>query len=290
MGVIYKLTSPSGKIYVGKTYNLRKRVNSHKASIKKDKNYVLINSIRKHGWDNHFLEVIEEVEDDLLNDREIYWIKELNTYYQDNDLGMNMTRGGDGQRCSWMHKTEQRKQQSERYTSDGNPFYGHKHSDESKDIMSEKAKIRNKDKNINIPEWGVEKGRLAVIRACIVYGSDGVLIGEYDSLTNCANKLGVKLGTVKDSVLYGSWIDGRYLVRYKLSDEYLLRMEVKEIKTKTVKRAIRSISPDGLEKLYPSAKEASDELGIPKTTINRAAQYNNGKAIRSGHVFFYQDK
>jgi len=290
MGVIYKLTSPSGKIYVGKTYNLRKRINAHKCTAKKDKNYHLINSIKKHGWDSHILEIIENIEDDLLNEREIYWIKEFNTYYQDSEFGMNMTRGGDGQRNPWINDIERREKQSERFSSEGNPFYGHKHTQETKNIISEKASKRNKESGRIVPEWGAKKGRLAIMRACIVYGNDGCFIGEYDSLTNCANNLSIGLSTVKDSVLYGSWIDGRYLVRYKLSDEYPLRMEVKEIKTKTVKRAIRSISPDGLEKLYPSAKEASDELGIPKTTINRAAQYNNGKAIRSGHVFFYQDK
>jgi len=75
MGVIYKITSPSGRLYVGKTHDLRKRVNAYKCDVRKNrKDLKLHNSLRKYGWDAHILEVIEEVEDALLDEREIYWI------------------------------------------------------------------------------------------------------------------------------------------------------------------------------------------------------------------------
>jgi hypothetical protein len=40
---------------------------------------------------------------------------------------------------------------------------------------------------------------------------------------------------------------------------------------------------------HPSAQEASEYFLIPKTTINRAAMYNNGKPIRTGYQFYYKD-
>jgi group I intron endonuclease len=288
MGVIYKITNPSNKVYVGKTYDLRKRINAHKCSAKKGKNLILHNSIRKYGWENHQLEIIETVDDSLLDEREIFWVNEFKSYCQENPMGMNMTKGGEGQRNSWMHDTERRKHMSEMKKGEGNDFYGKNHSEETKELMSQKAKERQKIKKSNIPKWGAEKGRLKVIKPCVAYDSKGEFIGEYESLTDCANALGVRRGNVSDCLAYGSWISGKYMVRYKLDDNYPRQIEVGEIKLKTEKRAIIYVREDGSRVEYPSAKEASEELGVPKTTINRAAQYNNGRAIRSGHIFLYK--
>ena len=290
MGVIYKITSPTNKVYIGKTYDLRKRINHHKHCARKNKNYILHNSIRKYGWENHVLEILETIDDSLLNEREMYWIKEFNCYYQANPMGMNMTLGGDGQRNYWMHDIERRKKMSEMKMGEKNNFYGRKHTDETKQIISEKAVIRNKRNNTSVPKWGAEKGRLKIIRPCVAYNNKGEFIGEYDSVVNCARGLGVKRGSVTDCLLYGSWIGGEYMVRYKLGEDYLLKIPVLDIKVKSVKRAVLLFNNSWeVLKEYISAKEASEELGIPKTTINRAAMYNNGKPIKTGHIFIYKD-
>jgi len=67
MGFIYKITNPNNKIYIGKTYCLRKRINGHKSYSKKGFKHILYNSIRKYGWDLHKIEVIEEIADELMN-------------------------------------------------------------------------------------------------------------------------------------------------------------------------------------------------------------------------------
>lgn len=287
MGVIYKITNPSNKVYVGKTYDLRKRINAHKCSAKKGKNLILHNSIRKYGWDNHQLEIIETIDDSLLDEREIFWIDELKTYCQDNPMGMNMTKGGDGQRNSWMHDIERREKASKYFTE--NPtFKGKTHSEETKKIISEAMSKRNREKGITITKLGAEKSRLATIKPCILYNNKGEFIGKYESLTDCANTLGLKVERISGCVRNGSWIKGQFMVRYKLDDNYPRQIEVGEIKVKTEKRAVIYVKQDGSRVEYPSAKEASEELGIPKTTINRAAQYNNGRAIRSGHIFLYK--
>ena len=56
---IYKITSPSGKIYIGQSINIEKRINSYKysASIKQRKIY---NSIIKYGIEYHDFTIIEE--------------------------------------------------------------------------------------------------------------------------------------------------------------------------------------------------------------------------------------
>lgn len=289
MGIIYKITSPSSKIYVGKTYDLRKRINAHKLKVRKGSSIILHNSIRKYGWDAHVLEVIEEVEDALLDEREIFWIAKLNTYCYENPMGLNMTKGGEGQRSTWIHDEKRRKEQSRKFKKEGNPFYGKTHSEEWKQKKSKEVSEYNKNNGVKIPDWGVEKGRKAVQKQVVAYDSFGEFISEYISLSECAKSLNVKNQNVKDSVCFGSWIKGKYLVKYK-TENYPLRIDVGQIKTKTERRPVILMNED-LEPVieFSCAEEASKFLGVPKTTINRAAQYNDLKPTRLGHVFLYRD-
>ena len=169
-------------------------------------------------------------------------------------------------------------------------FYGRHHTEETKKILSEKAKKRNIEKGIKVPEWGAQKGREKLIKAVVVYNNNGNFVGEFVSLSESARKLEISVSSVKDSALYGSWIDGKYLVKYK-TENYPLKIEVGKIKTKTVKRAVYCLN-DNLEPIFEfaSAQSASDFFGIPKTTINRAALYNDLNPIRSGHIFIYKDQ
>lgn len=82
MGVIYKITSPSGKVYIGQTIDSVKRFSKYKKGCCK-KQTRLNNSFLKYGFENHKIEIIEECDVDLLNDRERYW----QDYY--NVLGLN---------------------------------------------------------------------------------------------------------------------------------------------------------------------------------------------------------
>lgn len=289
MGVIYKIQSPSGKTYVGKTYDLRKRINAHKRSVRKGSSIILHNSIRKYGWDAHILSVIEEVDDEKLNEREILWIAELKTYCYEHKMGLNMTKGGDGQRSTWMHKTELRKWVSNKFSGDGNPFYDKKHTEETKKIIGEKASKRNKESGRTIPKWGAEKGRKLIIKPVISYTNDGIFFKEYESGTLAAKELKINRSCITDSLRFGSWVNGQYIFKYK-TENYPLKIEVGEIKIKTEKRPVLTLDINfQVICEHPSAQEASDFWGITKTTINRAAQYNWLKPIRSGHVFIYTD-
>ena len=88
--VIYKLTSPSNKSYIGLTTNYKRRMKKHSKAIG---NCKLQCAIRKYGWDNFKKEILEEVEDPkLLPKLEKFYIKFYHTF----DSGYNMTLGGDG--------------------------------------------------------------------------------------------------------------------------------------------------------------------------------------------------
>jgi len=89
-GIIYKISSPSGKVYVGQTVrSFKKRMQEHRQEtscctfIKR--------AIDKYGDEMKYEIVEENVPQEQLDEREIYWIKELNSLAPD---GYNLTTGG----------------------------------------------------------------------------------------------------------------------------------------------------------------------------------------------------
>ena len=69
---IYKITSPSNKIYIGQSVDIKKRFYNYKLLHCKSQT-ILYNSFKKYGVDNHQFDIVEECPIDLLNERERYW-------------------------------------------------------------------------------------------------------------------------------------------------------------------------------------------------------------------------
>lgn len=90
---IYKITSPSGKVYIGQSVNITIRLRTYKSSgciyqvrLKK--------SFEKYGFENHKIEIIEKCSIEMLNNRERHW----QDYYEvlgDNGLNCILTRSND---------------------------------------------------------------------------------------------------------------------------------------------------------------------------------------------------
>lgn len=63
MQYIYRFTNKtSGKVYIGRTDNVERRLVEHRASVKSGKGYALHDAIRKYGWENFEYEVIDQAE------------------------------------------------------------------------------------------------------------------------------------------------------------------------------------------------------------------------------------
>ena len=95
--VIYTATNKiNGKIYVGKTYNFEKRKQEHIYDI--DNDIPFHRALKKYGIKNFEWKIIDTAKtDEEIKEKEIYWIKELNTciHFQ-NSNGYNITLGGEG--------------------------------------------------------------------------------------------------------------------------------------------------------------------------------------------------
>lgn len=70
---IYKITSPSGKIYIGQSVSIKQRWKNYKAMNKLNTPIKLRNSLKKYGIENHKFEILEECTIEQLNKKERYW-------------------------------------------------------------------------------------------------------------------------------------------------------------------------------------------------------------------------
>lgn len=71
---IYKITSPTGRIYIGQSKNILKRFKDYINSAPKNRFQIRLDrSLKKYTPENHIFEIIEECEKEFLNVRERYW-------------------------------------------------------------------------------------------------------------------------------------------------------------------------------------------------------------------------
>ncbi len=88
---IYKITSPSGKIYIGQSIDIISRWATHKKA-QVDSSTILYNSIKKYGADSHKFEVLCQCDIAELNNLEKYYIDLFQTF--NSKHGMNIRDGG----------------------------------------------------------------------------------------------------------------------------------------------------------------------------------------------------
>lgn len=69
---IYKITSPTGKIYVGSSVNIKNRLCKYK-NLGCKQQTKLYASLCKYGWDAHVFEIIEECTSDNMFAREVHF-------------------------------------------------------------------------------------------------------------------------------------------------------------------------------------------------------------------------
>ncbi len=89
---IYKITSPTGRIYIGQSVDVLDRWRCHKNIYNKNKTK-LYYSFMKHTPSKHKFKLIERCSKSALNEREQYYIEKYDTF--ETEHGLNLTSGGD---------------------------------------------------------------------------------------------------------------------------------------------------------------------------------------------------
>ena len=143
----------NGKTYVGKAEKLHERRYTHLRA--KDDRY-FHNSLRKRGAEGYQLAIIvKDVPTEELGDIETYYIDVLDSLYK-NGKGYNCALGGEGGNTragkTPEEKREISKKQSEamkgKYSGENAYWYGKRHSEETKEKMSEAQSGENHPKGM----------------------------------------------------------------------------------------------------------------------------------------------
>lgn len=120
---IYKITSPTNRVYIGQSVNIEHRWYMY-SFLNCKSQPKLYNSFLKHGFEKHKLVILEECDEPMLNERERYWQE----YYDCVEKGMNCSYVGTQYRKQ-KHSKESREKMSN-IRGEKHPHWGRKWSDE----------------------------------------------------------------------------------------------------------------------------------------------------------------
>lgn len=213
MSVIYKITSPSGKIYIGQTTNFSKRKRYYKNGAKPYQ-IRIYNSLQKYGYESHIIEIIEECSVENLNERERYW----QDYYDvigENGLNCRLTATNDKSGYLSEDMRQKLSEIKKRTLISGEwrkkfayDWSGKKHTEETKKKMSESAKGKKKSAEhiAKLPQnqkgkfrpkasestkikQSLNSGKSKVVYQ---YTMNGMFIDEYRNVSEAQRCLGIK--------------------------------------------------------------------------------------------------
>lgn len=153
-GVIYKITNPTGKIYIGCTIDWKRRFSEYRR-LSMAGQRKLYNSLKKYGYENHVFEIIEECEENMLHEREIYYIN----YYNCIAEGLNIRLGNRNGRLT--EETKQKISESLKgrpVTWETHGSKGYKYTDEQKRKMR-KPRVNKWEREKLVSESNVKEIR-----------------------------------------------------------------------------------------------------------------------------------
>lgn len=148
---IYKITSPSGKIYIGQSRCLKDRwVRYRKHHCKSQPK--LYNSFMKYGFNNHTFEIIERCIFEELNLRERFWQDHYDVLGE-NGLNLVLVDSED-KPCVYSDDVKKKMSLAKAgmYFGEDNPFFGKTHTEETRKKSS--IAIKEYYKKNGIPNLG----------------------------------------------------------------------------------------------------------------------------------------
>jgi len=288
---IYKIKSPTNKIYIGQTRDYYQRIRFYKNMLCK-KQSKLYNSFKKYGVDSHLFEIIYICNESELNYFEKYYVELYNTF--NSNHGLNLREGGG---CKGKLSEETKKKLSEGRKGNKHHNYGKKSSEATKKKLSNSHKGIYKDdkwrKNLSIANKGKKlsekhKKKLSIYRtgrsgelcsnsiAISQYSKNGVFIREWACARDAMRELGYNSNNI-NSVCRGerNTSDG-YVWRFNGDD--FNKYKVYEVGEKMKKPIIQySLNGDYI-KTWASSKDAAIELGLDNSLISLCCKRPNGKS------------
>ena len=277
---IYKLTSPSGKIYIGQTQCLYDRVRRYRGGIF---NKYMKRAVEKYGSENIILEILErDVELKLLDEREQFYLDALQPF---GNNGYNICREASTTRGRKRPSEEMKGLSDFNKTRIGelNHFYGKKHSEETKQKQRE-AKLGKKKSKESVQKTAEKTSK------CIkqIDPITREVINEFSSLTEASKKTGIVTANISivatkiENIKEGDFITysaGGFLWIY--CDSELPNNKI-ELGNTSKYKSVRQLNLKTKELVaeFESIVQASKETGICADTISKVARKK--KYIKNG--------
>lgn len=206
---IYRITSPSGRVYIGQAEEIPARWATYKQlNVGVKRQTKLWRSFKKYGVNSHIFEVLEGCSIEDLNCRERYW----QDFYDVLNGGLNCILQECGEKRRVFSEETLRKK-SEALKGENNPMYGLKgelnpnfgkdlsgelnpffgktHSKETRKLQSEAKKGKpSPRKGAKLEAITIERMIAHKKKIVIQYDLEKNLIKEWDSLSNAARETG----------------------------------------------------------------------------------------------------
>jgi len=159
---IYLIVNPKGKKYVGQSKNLRKRYRDYlqKSWLKSTKNKSKMkHSFAKYGFENHFFEILEELDIQLLAEREERWITVLDTLKNGlNTIDRNYTifdfKRNTGKTNTWSEERKKQHAKSIKIAAEKGSY---------KKSRNTKSKLSKARKGI-VTAWDKQEEKFVIVR------------------------------------------------------------------------------------------------------------------------------
>jgi len=192
---IYKITNPNGKVYIGQSINLERRLYYYK-NLKQSNSQILLNrSFLKYGTVNHTFEVIEECDIELLNKKERYYQEYYDCINPKKGLNCKLQGYGDNSgkmseetklKISKGNKGKIRTEETKKLLSNINK--GKKRSEESKLKMSKIALNMSEETKLKMSN-SRKLGKNGLAKSVICTKSGKI----WTSITECALDINIKM-------------------------------------------------------------------------------------------------
>lgn len=266
---IYQIRNKiNGKIYVGQAVNIRKRIYRHRGLFSRCVH--LCNAIKKYGWDNFDISILELVDDPLkLTEREQYWLDTLKSY--NNEKGYNI--------CPVAKSVKGIKHSEETKIKMSMAHIGKKCTDETRAKMKASRIGRKYSNEFRAKISTIMKNRSREIIAKIAMANTGKKRSEESRAKMSIAHLGKKQ-TEEAKVKIG-------IASRNISNETRAKLSAahKNIRNKPVNQIC--INTNTIVHTWNSASEASRILSINRSNICSCCRYERKTA--NGYIWQFAE-
>jgi group I intron endonuclease len=303
---VYKHTSPSSKVYIGITnkYPPEKRWYPDGSGYKRQQFFW--RAIQKYGWDNFEHKILfENLTKEEACEKEIELIKMYDS--TNPDKGYNCSTGGENSLAGIQWTDDMKNNRSKIYSGKGNPFYGKKHSEKTKEKMSKSKQGHepyNKGKSPSyetLQLWSKQrkgkyfgnakpmdkesKERLSVShnfqkKTVIQLDLNKNMVAEYESISHASRVTGIGISSISKCCNKQCQSAGGYLWEFK-DDNYNSTTKSKAIPVIQFDKNGNFITE------YNSISEANRETGIAMTGISACCKHK--RLTAGGFVWRYKE-